>query len=153
MLSSTVGSYLSTPGLFLLFVLTLVHSHVGDMHALFIDKEEFDLFYKLFLPLNPLLIAMVGNYLLSFTHLSRLSRLFRVKWSNCTRTAKCFCYRKQGQYFIKAAESSSGNFQFCAVNNVSIEIEWVHRSLNEYADSLSKVIDFDDWSVSTGFFA
>ena len=44
-------------------------------------------------------------------------------------------------------------FQFCAVYNVSIEIEWVPRSLNDYADSLSRVIDFDDWSVSTDFFA
>ena len=42
--------------------------------------------------------------------------------------------------------------QFCTVN-VSIEIEWVPRSINEYADSLSRVVDFDDWSVSTGFFA
>jgi len=44
-------------------------------------------------------------------------------------------------------------FQFCAVNNVSMEIEWIPRSLNEYADSLSRVVDFDDWSVSAGFFA
>ena len=44
-------------------------------------------------------------------------------------------------------------FQFCALNNVSIEIEWVPRSLNEYADSLSRVINFDDWSVSTSFCA
>ena len=44
-------------------------------------------------------------------------------------------------------------FQFCAVNNVSIEIEWVPRSLNEYADSLSRIVDFDVWSVSGGFFA
>ena len=42
-------------------------------------------------------------------------------------------------------------FQFCAVN-VWIEFEWVPRSLNEYADSLSRVIDFEDWSVSTDFF-
>ena len=41
-------------------------------------------------------------------------------------------------------------FQFCAVYNVSIEIEWVSRSLNDYADSLSRVIDFYDWSFSTG---
>ena len=36
---------------------------------------------------------------------------------------------------------------------MSIEIEWVPRSLNEHADSLSRVIDFDDWSVSSDFFA
>ena len=44
-------------------------------------------------------------------------------------------------------------FQFYVVYNVSIEIEWVPRSLNDYADSLSRVIEFDDWSVSTDFFA
>lgn len=38
------------------------------------------------------------------------------------------------------------------VNNVSVEIEWVPRSLNEYADSMSKIIDFDDWNVSEFFF-
>ena len=36
---------------------------------------------------------------------------------------------------------------------MSIELEWVPRSLKEYADSLSRVIDFDDWGVSTDFFA
>lgn len=44
------------------------------------------------------------------------------------------------------------NFQFCAVNNVSIEIEWVPSSLNEFADSLSRVIDVGHWSVSAHFF-
>ena len=44
-------------------------------------------------------------------------------------------------------------FQFCAVNNVWIEFEWVPRSLNEYADSLSRAIDFDDWGFSTDFSA
>lgn len=38
------------------------------------------------------------------------------------------------------------------MNNVTVEIEWIPRSLNEYADSLSRVVDFDDWSVSTAFF-
>ena len=37
--------------------------------------------------------------------------------------------------------------QFCAVYNVWIEFEWVLRPLNEYADLLSRVIDFDDWGV------
>ena len=38
-------------------------------------------------------------------------------------------------------------FQFCTVNVL------VPRSLNEYADSLSRIIDFDGWGVSTDFFA
>ena len=38
------------------------------------------------------------------------------------------------------------------MNNVTVEIEWIPRSLNEYADCLSRVVDFDAWSVSTAFF-
>ena len=43
-LSSTVGSYLSTHGQFLLSVLTLTSAFACGAHALFVDKEEFELF-------------------------------------------------------------------------------------------------------------
>ena len=39
-----------------------------------------------------------------------------------------------------------------AVNNVTIDFLWVPRTLNVYADSMSRVIDYDDWSVSKVFF-
>ena len=110
MLRSTAGSYLSTPDPFLLSVLTLVHSHVGDM-PLLLTRRSLNCFTKPFPPLNPLLIAMVGNYLLSFTRLSRFSR-FGVKWSIVHGRHKFFCHREQGQYVIKAAASDFGNFSF-----------------------------------------
>ena len=43
-------------------------------------------------------------------------------------------------------------FAYCAAHDISLEVEWIPRSLNSYADSVSCVIDYDDWAVSTIFF-
>ena len=40
----------------------------------------------------------------------------------------------------------------CAQNSIDLEVQWVPRSLNTTADSLSKVFDYDDWGVSIAFF-
>ena len=37
-------------------------------------------------------------------------------------------------------------------NNIEIEVEWIPRSLNEKADYLSKIVDFDDWIVKDCYF-
>ena len=58
----------------------------------------------------------------------------------------------KGSMSLRLQRQALKIFQFCAMNNVTVEIEWIPRSLNEYADSLSRVVDFDDWSVSTAFF-
>ena len=44
-------------------------------------------------------------------------------------------------------------FEFCFHHNVSLAVEWIPRSLNEYADSLSRIIDYDDWAISAAFFS
>ena len=31
-------------------------------------------------------------------------------------------------------------------------MEWIPRSLNSYADHLSKIIDFDDYTINDGIF-
>ena len=36
--------------------------------------------------------------------------------------------------------------------NIEIEVEWIPRSLNEKADFLSKIVDFDDWTVKDCYF-
>ena len=43
-------------------------------------------------------------------------------------------------------------FEFCALNAVKLEIEWVPREGNQCADFMSRVIDYDDWGVSPNFF-
>ena len=43
-------------------------------------------------------------------------------------------------------------FEICVHHGISIEAEWLPRSRNEQADYLSRIVDFDDWSVSPHIF-
>ena len=43
-------------------------------------------------------------------------------------------------------------FSLCIHNGISIETQWVPRKDNQKADFLSKIIDHDDWGVSSEFF-
>lgn len=43
-------------------------------------------------------------------------------------------------------------FQFCMENSISIDTEWVPREFNDYADYISNIIDYDDWSISDTVF-
>ena len=43
-------------------------------------------------------------------------------------------------------------FSFCTVNCISLEIEWLPRTLNQQADYLSKVIDCNDWGLAVTIF-
>ena len=43
-------------------------------------------------------------------------------------------------------------FENCVYHGISIEPEWVPRSSDEQADYLSRIVDFDDWSVSPHIF-
>jgi hypothetical protein len=45
-------------------------------------------------------------------------------------------------------------FEFCAKNDTEIHtvcIPWIPREQNTQADYLSRIIDIDDWAISTGF--
>ena len=43
-------------------------------------------------------------------------------------------------------------FSLSREHDVVIDIEWIPRSENEVADYLSKIVDFDDWSVKDSYF-
>ena len=43
-------------------------------------------------------------------------------------------------------------FHTAKENNIEIEVEWIPRLLNEKADYLSKIVDFDDWTVKDCYF-
>ena len=43
-------------------------------------------------------------------------------------------------------------FEVCVHHGISIEPEWIPRFSNEQADYLSRIVDFDDWSVSPHIF-
>ena len=42
---------------------------------------------------------------------------------------------------------ASDVFFFCYNYGINLEVDWVPRSLNDKADYLSKIVDFDDWEV------
>ena len=44
-------------------------------------------------------------------------------------------------------------FQFCIRNNIELSVQWIPRSLNQKADSVSKFMDIDDWQITSEFFA
>ena len=37
-------------------------------------------------------------------------------------------------------------------HNIKLDVEWIPRSANEYADVISRVIDYDDWSLNPDIF-
>ena len=43
-------------------------------------------------------------------------------------------------------------FSLSKEHNVIIDIEWIPRSENVVANYLSKIVDFDDWSVKDSYF-
>ena len=47
---------------------------------------------------------------------------------------------------------ASDIFSFCFKFGIELDIEWVPRSLNEKADYLSKIVDYDDWELVPEFF-
>ena len=43
-------------------------------------------------------------------------------------------------------------YRICIINGITIEVEWIPRRENEQADLLSRIFDFDDWSVTDNIF-
>jgi hypothetical protein len=43
-------------------------------------------------------------------------------------------------------------FEFCAKNDRQIHTVWIPREKNTLADYLSRIIDIDNWAISTEFF-
>ena len=47
---------------------------------------------------------------------------------------------------------ASDILSFCFSSRIDLDIEWVPRSLDEKADYLSKIVDYDDWQPAPEFF-
>ena len=43
-------------------------------------------------------------------------------------------------------------FQLVLRHGIDLQVDWIPRSLNEHADAISRIVDFDDWGVSCKFF-
>ena len=73
-----------------------------------------------------------------------------VKWftdsQNCVKIIECGSMKRELQAMAYSI------FETCLLNNIRLEVQWIPRTINEQADYLSKLIDFDDWGVSREFF-
>ena len=58
----------------------------------------------------------------------------------------------KGSMIKQLQDMSLEIFNFCRENQISLQVQWVPRNENEHADELSRLVDFDDWGVSVGFF-
>lgn len=47
---------------------------------------------------------------------------------------------------------ATATFSTAFANNIIIEPEWIPRVENEVADYLSRIIDYDDWSLDHAIF-
>ena len=43
-------------------------------------------------------------------------------------------------------------FQLCLIHDITIESQWIPRSVNHVADALSKIVDLDDWQLNPRIF-
>ena len=43
-------------------------------------------------------------------------------------------------------------FKIALRYSIDLQIDWIPRSLNQHGDSISRIVDFDDWGVSFEFF-
>ena len=59
------------------------------------------------------------------------------------------CSGSRKQHFQDGAVAI---FELCLSHNIKLEMEWIPRSMNEYADTISRLIDYDDWSIDPHLF-
>lgn len=73
-----------------------------------------------------------------------------LKWF--TDNQNCVKIVKSGSMKFELQELAKSIFSVCSQKCMSIDIQWIPRSLNTLADYASKMIDHEDWGVSTEFF-
>ena len=89
-------------------------------------------------------LTAVNNVLLSLLPLLKGNR---IKWFTDNQSVTSIV--NKGSMKQSLQEYALNIFNICLENNVSIDIEWVPRDLNQKADFYSKIVDYDDWGLSS----
>ncbi|EDO46131.1 predicted protein [Nematostella vectensis] len=124
--------------------IVVIHSDASAFacggHALVLDSAEFELFFQAFSTIESVsdsngreLLAIIYS-LKSFRPLieGKIVKIYRDNRNAAIITRK-------GSMSLRLPEIALDIFHFCASHQVSLEVEWVPRQLNEYADLLSRV--------------
>ena len=74
----------------------------------------------------------------------------RVKWftdnQNVVRIVQLGSRRQHLQ------DGAMSIFEVCLANNIRLDIAWIPRSLNDRADFISRIVDYDDWQLCPRIF-
>ena len=69
-----------------------------------------------------------------------------VKWFTDSQTTARI--REVGSMKLDLHRLAIKIFQFCAEHSIRLEVQWIPRTVNEKADYISRLIDFDDWQIT-----
>lgn len=122
-------------------------------HAYFIDRTELELYFNAFSSMEADLDSNSRELLAILYGLRSFRKHLKdcvVKFFTDNQNVAIICGK--GSTSLRLHQFALDIFRFCIENNVTLQIEWIPRSLNEYADSISRVIDYDDWSTANEFY-
>ena len=122
-------------------------------HALSVDSQEFELYFVAFSSLQSQTDSNTSELLAILYGLKSFKTQVRDK------VVKFFTDNQNVTTIIRKGSPSLGLhslalkiFKFCLDNNISLEVEWLPRSLNTFADSISRIVDYDDWGLTVEFY-
>ena len=73
-----------------------------------------------------------------------------VLWKTDNYAASCIVKRGSRKDVLQVIAENI--FKICKENQINLEIQWVPREMLKFADSLSRIIDYDDWKTTFVFF-
>jgi hypothetical protein len=73
-----------------------------------------------------------------------------IKWF--TDNTNVVCIARKGRMKRNLQEVAMKIFHICLENNIRLEIEWIPRGMNDQADYLSRIVDYDDWGIVQNLF-
>ena len=117
----------------------ILNSNTQICHRLFTQEE------RAFSSTHRELIAMEYS-LKAFGPILRNSR---VKWFTDSQSSVRIVEVGSMQFALHAFAISI--FEFFIWNNIELSVQWIPRSLNQKADSVSKFLDIDDWQITSEF--
>ena len=74
----------------------------------------------------------------------------RVKWFTDSQVAAKII--QVGSIKFNLHQLAFAVFSACLKARIELDIQWIPRSLNEKADYLSKIVDYDDWVITSKVF-
>lgn len=74
-----------------------------------------------------------------------------IKW--CTDNTNVVSIVRKGSMKKDLRKVAMEVFEICLVYKIRLElIEWIPREMNDQADYLSRIVDFDDWGIAQSLF-